>query len=114
MSRSKFSDVSELPRDKVLIEYIREAVALNEQGVKIARPKRQKKPEAKVPADLQAAPRRTRRRSRHSRRSARAIAASTWSGSPRPNRKRRGRSCVAQAIEWLADGKSRHWKYQRK
>ena len=55
MGRAKFTDVSELPPDNVLLEYIREAVALNEQGVKVEKPKRQKKPEAEVPADLRAA-----------------------------------------------------------
>jgi len=114
MSRSKFSDVSELPRDKVLIEYIREAVALNEQGVKIARPKREKKPEAKVPADLQAALKKNKK----------ALAAFEafspshrreyveWITEAKQEETRKKR--VAQAIEWLADGKSRHWKYQRK
>jgi uncharacterized protein YdeI (YjbR/CyaY-like superfamily) len=114
MNRAKFMDVSELPPDAVMLEYIREAVALNEQGVKVEKPKGPKKPEAKVPADLQAALKRNKK----------ALAAfGAFSPSHRreyvewiieakqeATRKRR----VAQAVEWLAEGKSRHWKYQRK
>lgn len=114
MSRAKLTDLSELPPDKVLIEYIREAVALNEQGVKIARPKREKKPEAKVPADLQAALKKNRK----------ALAAFEafspshrreyveWITEAKQEATRKKR--VAQAIEWIAEGKSRNWKYQRK
>lgn len=114
MSRTKFTDVTELPPDKVLIEYIREAVALNEQGIKIARPKREKKPEAKVPADLLAALKKNKK----------ALAAFEafspshrreyveWITEAKQEETRKKR--VAQAIEWLAEGKSRHWKYQRK
>jgi uncharacterized protein YdeI (YjbR/CyaY-like superfamily) len=113
MSRAKFTDVTELPPDKVLIEYIREAVALNEQGVKIEKPRREKKPEAKVPADLQAALKKNKK----------ALAAFEafspshrreyveWITEAKQEATRKKR--VAQAIEWLAEGKSRHWKYQR-
>jgi uncharacterized protein YdeI (YjbR/CyaY-like superfamily) len=113
MGRAKFADVSELPPDGVLVESIRAAVALNEQGVKVAKPKREKKPEADVPADLRAALRKNKK------------AQATFDGfSPSHRREyvewiteakqeatRQRR--VAQAVEWLAEGKSRHWKYQR-
>jgi uncharacterized protein YdeI (YjbR/CyaY-like superfamily) len=113
MGRAKFADVSELPPDAVLVEYIRAAVALNEQGVKVEKPKREKKPEAEVPADLRAALRKNK------------TALATFDGfSPSHRREyvewiteakqeatRQKR--VAQAVEWLAAGKSRHWKYQR-
>jgi uncharacterized protein YdeI (YjbR/CyaY-like superfamily) len=111
--RAKFTAVSELPPDAVLVEYIRAAVALNEQGVKVEKPKRKPKPEAKVPADLLAALKKNKK------------ALATFEGfSPSHRREyvewiteakqeatRQKR--VAQAIEWMAEGKSRHWKYQR-
>jgi uncharacterized protein YdeI (YjbR/CyaY-like superfamily) len=113
MGRAKFADVSELPPDAVLVEYFRAAVALNEQGVKVAKPKRKPKPEAKVPADLSAALKKNKK------------ALATFEGfSPSHRREyvewiteakqeatRQKR--VAQAVEWMAEGKSRHWKYQR-
>ena len=68
MGRAKFADVSELPPDAVLVESIRAAVALNEQGVKVAKPRREKKPEAAVPADLRAALRKNKKAQGHVRR----------------------------------------------
>src|SRR5262249_14497386 len=42
MGATKAAAVADLPSDKILLEYIREAVALNEKGVKV--PTRKKKP----------------------------------------------------------------------
>jgi uncharacterized protein YdeI (YjbR/CyaY-like superfamily) len=107
------TDVSQLPDDEILIAYIREAVDLNERGVKSPKEKKPRKPEAKIPADLQAA----------LKSNARALA--TFDGfSPshrreyvewiteakqQATRERR----LAQAITWLAQGKPRNWKYMK-
>ena len=114
MSRAKFADVSELPPDAVLLEYIREAVALNEEGAKVEKPKREKKPEAEVPADLLAA----LKKNKKARATFEAFRPShcreyvEWITGAKQDATRKSR--VAQAVEWLAEGKSRHWKYQRK
>ena len=114
MSRDRFTDVSELPPDAVLLEYMREAAALNEQGVKVEKPKKPKKPEIKVPDDLQAALRKNKK----------ALAAFEafspshrreyveWIVEAKQEATRQKR--LAQAIEWIAEGKSRHWQYARK
>jgi uncharacterized protein YdeI (YjbR/CyaY-like superfamily) len=114
MSRAKFTDVSELPPDKVLIAYIREAVALNEEGVKVERPKREKKPEVEVPADFLAALKKNKN----------ALAAFEafspgqrreyveWIVEAKQDATRQKR--LAQAVEWIAEGKARNWKYERK
>ena len=60
MGSIKFKEISELPADKVLLSYIREAVALNEQGVKVV-VERKKKGELVVPDYFVAASRRTKR-----------------------------------------------------
>jgi uncharacterized protein YdeI (YjbR/CyaY-like superfamily) len=103
MSRAKFTDVAELPPDQVLIEYIRAAVALNEQGIKVEKPKPKKKPEADVPADLQAALKKNKK----------ALAAFEafspshrreyveWIAEAKQEATRKKR--VAQAVEWLAE-----------
>lgn len=114
MGRAKFTDVSELPPDMILLEYIREAVALNKQGVKVEKPKREKKPEAEVPADLRAALKKNKKAldifeafsPSHRREYV------EWISEAKQETTRKNR--VAQAVEWIAAGKSRHWKYQRK
>jgi uncharacterized protein YdeI (YjbR/CyaY-like superfamily) len=112
MGGRKFRSVDELPSDAVLLRYIKAAVALNEQGVKLPRPARPKKPPPKVPADLAAAFRKNPK------------AKATYDAFP-PSHQREYVEWIteakqeatrlkrlATAIAWMAQGKSRHWKYQ--
>jgi uncharacterized protein YdeI (YjbR/CyaY-like superfamily) len=114
MSRSNFTDVSELPPDPVLLGYIREAVALNEQGVKVEKPKNEKKPEAEVPDDFRAA----LKKNKKALATFEAFSPShrreyvEWIVDAKQEATRKKR--LAQAVEWLAEGKSRNWKYERK
>ena len=112
--RTKVTSVKDLPSEKEMIEQIREAVRLNEEGVKIERAPRVERGEADVPSDLAAALKKT------------AAAKKTFDGfSPSQRREyvewiteakqdatRQKR--LAQAIEWMSEGKSRNWKYERK
>jgi hypothetical protein len=111
----RLTKVSDLPSKTVLAGYIRKAAALNEQGVKVVRaPRRAAKAPVRVPAILAAA----------LKKSARATAA--FKAFP-PSHKREyiewiteaktaetKTRRVAQAIAWIAGGKSRNWKYERK
>jgi uncharacterized protein YdeI (YjbR/CyaY-like superfamily) len=111
----RITSLDDLPGAKELTRLVRQAASLNDDGVKIARPKRpEPKPAAKVPADLQKALKTS------------AKASATFQGlSPShkreyiewiteaktgPTRQKR----VATTIEWLSQGKSRNWKYERK
>ena len=49
MGGRKISSLAEMPSDKVIIEYIRKAIALNEEGIKAPAAKRKKKKELTVP-----------------------------------------------------------------
>jgi uncharacterized protein YdeI (YjbR/CyaY-like superfamily) len=114
MCRAKITDVSELPPDAVLIEYIREAVALNEQGVKVEKPKKEKKPDIEVPDYFQAA----LKKNKKALATFEAFSPShrreyvEWIVDAKQEATRQKR--LAQAIEWLAEGRSRNWKYERK
>jgi len=115
INREKVTDLSELPPEKELIASIREAVRLNEEGVKVERPSRAAKPKViEVPADLAAALKKN------------AAARATFEKFP-PSHKRdyvdwiteakqdaTRQKRLATAIEWMAEGKSRHWKYAKK
>jgi uncharacterized protein YdeI (YjbR/CyaY-like superfamily) len=105
------SDVSQLPPDKIIIDLIKQAVELNEKGMKLPPRKVVKRPPLKTPPDLAAALKKN------------AKAAKTFEGFS-PSHKReyiewiteakqeatRARR-LAQAIEWVAAGKPRNWKY---
>jgi len=106
----KVSTVRELPTLRVLTAYIKEAVKLNERGIQ---PTTKRKPPPKPPADFLAALKSERK------------ALATFEGfSPsaqreyvdwiteakrEPTRVKR----IATAVEWLAEGKPRNWKYMK-
>ena len=113
----KVSSIKDLPAAKVIVAYTKEAVSLNEKGVK-ASPSSGKKKKAKsapkAPDDLMKALKRSKK------------ALSTFEGFS-PSRKREyvewvtqakredtRKKRVATAVEWMAEGKPRNWKYMKK
>ena len=112
-SFGRMSTLQDLPPKKELIALIRKAMALNEQGMKAPHARRAAtpKPPPEVPADLAAALRRNK-----------AVAATfkrfppsqqreyvEWITDAKRDETRQRR--LAQAVEWLAEGKPRNWKY---
>ena len=110
----RITSLSDLPPRATLGKLLKAAAARNASGVKAPRAaRRAPKPEAKVPVDLSAALK------------ADGKARSTFEGFS-PSRRReyvewiveakgadtRARR-IAQAVEWMAEGKSRNWKYER-
>lgn len=112
MGGRKIRAMADLPSDAVLIRYIKAAVALNEAGVKLPNAGRKKKPPVKLPADLAAA----LQKNAKARATYEAFPPSKqreyveWLTEAKQDATRRKR--LATAIEWMAAGKSRHWKYQ--
>ena len=110
----RITAISDLPEPKVLLEFIREAVRLKVEGIKSSpRSKPAIRPELKVPDDLTAALKKNRR----------ALAAfEAFSYSHRKEyvewiveakREETRQRRLATAIDWMAKGKSRNWKYER-
>lgn len=109
-SFGRITSVKELPSKKVFTGFIKAAMALNDAGITVKRPKTVK-PEAKVPKELAAALEKNKK------------AAAVFAEFPRGQRReycdwiseaRREETKakrVTQAIEWIAEGKTRNWKY---
>ena len=112
----RVKELSDLPSDKVLLSYIKEAVKLNEEGVKVpAAPKKKgKKAETKAPPDLMKALKKSKK------------ALATFEGFPPSHRKEyvewiveakqeatRERR-IATAVEWMSEAKPKNWKYMKK
>ncbi len=108
----RIQTLSDLPKDELLLGYVRKAVQLNERGVKVPRPLKHEKKQIPTPADLGAALKKN------------AKARATFDGF-RPSHKREYLEWITEAkseetrrkrldtaIEWMAEGKPRHWKYQ--
>jgi hypothetical protein len=109
----KLTSVSDLPSKKVMTGYIRKAMKLNEEGTRVEKPKRAPKPEIAVPAYVKAA------LDRNKKAKAQFDAFSPshrreyveWITEAKTDETRDRR--LAQAIEWMSEGKSRNWKYER-
>jgi uncharacterized protein YdeI (YjbR/CyaY-like superfamily) len=109
----RITSVADLPPERTLASYIRKAARLNDEGVKVARSARPPKPELPVPDDLTRALKKNKRAlttfeafpPSHKR------AYVEWIVEARSDQTRKRR--LDTAIEWIAEGKPRNWKYAR-
>lgn len=108
----RLTSVTDLPADEVLQELIRKAMAVTDSGTRPARPKAAPKPQLETPPDLDSAL------------NGNAAARAAFDGFPPSGRREyvewvvdakrpetRGKR-IAQAVEWIAEGKRRNWKYE--
>lgn len=112
-SLGRITDISNLPTDNILIAYIQEAVALNEKGVKAPA-----KPKANMPAVLiipdyfadflKQHPEAEAKFNQYSYSHKKEYVEWITEAKTEATRQKR----MQTAAEWLAEGKSRHWKYQ--
>ncbi|EHQ26041.1 YdeI/OmpD-associated family protein [Mucilaginibacter paludis] len=116
----RLNSLTDLPPDEILIAYIREAVGLNESGVKAGmrakyKPAKQviEKKEIPVPEEflnlLDASPAADENFAKFSL--AKQKEYLEWFGEAKTEATRSKR--IQTALEWIAEGKSRHWKYQK-
>jgi uncharacterized protein YdeI (YjbR/CyaY-like superfamily) len=115
LSAIRFASVRDLPAEKVLIAYMREAIALDEDAGRSPGSRKRKPVKVPaVPADL----RQALARKRGAIEAFRKLAPShrkeyiEWITGAKQAATRERR--VAQAAEWIAEGKTRHWKYEQK
>jgi uncharacterized protein YdeI (YjbR/CyaY-like superfamily) len=110
----RLTDVSELPDEKLLIGYVKKAAELNEAGVKTERSRGQPRAPIAMPDDFAAALKQNARAGR----TFQGFSPSKqrdyleWITEAKRDQTRRQR--ILTAVEWLADGKSRNWKYESK
>ena|ERR1700741_4373245 len=111
----KLTSVKDLPSDKVMIRYIKEAAKLNDDGITLpSKAKVAVKKELVVPDYLEIALRKNKK------------AKATFEGFNYTNKKEyvewleeakteaTREKRMADAIEWMAEGKIRNWKYIKK
>lgn len=109
----KLTGVADLPDPATLDALIRKAATLIDSGTKTPRPVKHPRPELAIPADFAAAL------------AGGGAAQANYEGFP-PSARREylewvidakraetRASRIAQAVEWIADGKKRNWKYEK-
>lgn len=112
-SFGRLTSLADLPKKSTLLRYVRSACKLNEEGVQGAREKYPPKPMPKMHPAFEAALSKNK------------VASTTFAAFPPSHRREylewiqeakqdstRARR-ITQAIEWLAAGKSRNWKYEK-
>lgn len=108
----RIRSLDDLPADRTIVALVRKAAKLNASGAKVPRPLKHPKPALATPPDLAAALKKN------------AKARATFEGFPPGHRREyvewivetktdatRARR-LATTLEWLAEGKSKNWKYQ--
>lgn len=110
----KIKSLADLPSDKILIEYIREAARLNEEGVKVVR-----KPKVTVRKNLVIPPlfKKALAKGKQAQMTFDEFSYTNkkeyidWITEAKTEATRDKR--ITTAIEWLEEGKVRNWKYAR-
>ncbi|HTJ22401.1 MAG TPA: YdeI/OmpD-associated family protein [Gemmatimonadaceae bacterium] len=107
----RITKVDDLPSRKRLVAYVRKAKALNEKGVKVAKASSKPKPPVEPPTDLLAALKKNKKAlgtfESFSPSNKREYVEWITDAKTDATRQRR----LALAVEWMADGKPRNWKY---
>ncbi len=114
-SLGKVTSLKDLPSDKKMLNYYRQAAGLVASGQRtksIARPAKKSKPAPEIPAELASALKKNKA-------AAKIFAGfstscqreyTDWITEAKRTETREKR--IATAIEWIAEGKQRNWKYQ--
>jgi uncharacterized protein YdeI (YjbR/CyaY-like superfamily) len=108
----RLTTLADLPKDEILIGYLRKAMALNEAGVKLPKPaKPAVRKDLVVPEFFQAALRKNKKAAAafekfsYSHRKEYV----EWVSEAKRDETREKR--LATTLQWLAEGRPRHWKY---
>jgi uncharacterized protein YdeI (YjbR/CyaY-like superfamily) len=109
----RITSLKDLPSDKILIAYITEAARLNDEEVKLPPRKKAAVTELKMPVDLAAALKKNKK--------AQAIFEKfppgkrkdyiEWVTAAKTEATKNKR--IETAVEWIAEGKGRNWKYEK-
>lgn len=107
----RISSVKDLPPDSIILDFIRQAKKLNDEGVKLARPKPTEKKPLRIPAYFMTALKKNKKAlatfesfSYSNKREYVEWVAEAKTVETRTKR-------LATAVEWMAEGKVKNWKY---
>lgn len=109
----RITSLKDLPPDKKIIGYIKEAMKLNDEGIKLIKPKPKTKKELLIPGDVLAAIKKNKNAFIYFN----AFSPSNkreyieWIADAKTDTTKQSR--LQQAIEWMAEGKPRNWKYMK-
>lgn len=107
----KLTSLKDLPSDKILISYLKQAAKLNEEGVKINKPKSNDKKELLIPEYFIKAIKKNKKAfetfEKFSYSNKKEYVEWIVDAKTESTREKR----LETAVEWMAEGKVRNWKY---
>jgi uncharacterized protein YdeI (YjbR/CyaY-like superfamily) len=110
-SMGKIGSLKDLPADKKIMGWVKEAMKLNEAGIKLAKTKPAAPKELVMPAFFSAALAKNKKTKaafeKFNYSQQKEYAEWLTEAKTIPTREKR----LSQAMEWIAEGKIRHWKY---
>jgi len=112
-SFGRITSINDLPADKVMVDLIHQAIELNEKGVKVQKKPAAPKTELVVPDDLK----KELSKNKNAKAAFEKFSYShrkeyvEWIIEAKTEATRNKR--LATTVEWLSDGKSRNWKYEK-
>jgi uncharacterized protein YdeI (YjbR/CyaY-like superfamily) len=111
-SFGRLTSIKDLPPRTVLTGYIKKAMQLNEDGVKVVKPKTKPKPAPKAPPYLLAAFRQNKKAAAHYAAMSPSMQREyvDWLTEAKTDATRQRR--LQTAVAWIAEGKKRNWKYE--
>jgi uncharacterized protein YdeI (YjbR/CyaY-like superfamily) len=108
----RLMNLADLPSDKSILEQIKEAAQLNADGIQVQRPKSQRKKPLKIPpyftAALKGNPKAFTTFQNSSPSHQREYVEWITEAKTEATRQKR----LGTALQWLAEGKNRNWKYE--
>ncbi len=110
----KLTSLKDLPSDKKMTAWIKEAMKLNEQGIKVVKPKAAEKKEIIVPDYFAKALGKNKKAKKVFDEASYSFRKEyvMWVTEAKTEETRNSR--MATALEWISEGKGRNWKYERK
>jgi len=110
----RITDISDLPPDKVIIDFVKQAKTLNDEGIKV--PARPQKPKAElvIPEYFMRALRSNKKALAVWEKASYSFKKEylMWITEAKTEATREKR--IETMLEWMAEGKGRNWKYERK
>lgn len=113
-SLGRITSLKDLPSDKILLQYMKESAQLAEAGIKVPRASAAKKEPVvvEVPDYFMAALKKNKKALAVFEKFAPSHRKEYIEWITEAKREETREKRIAQALEWMAEGKSRHWKYQ--
>ncbi|XVJ66983.1 MAG: hypothetical protein HEQ40_12735 [Lacibacter sp.] len=107
----RITSLKDLPSDKQLIAYIKEAMKLNDEGIKVAKEKPTATKKVNTPADLMDALKKNKKALANFEKypPSHKNEYILWIEEAKREETRVKR--IEQTVEWVAEGKQRNWKY---